>query len=318
MTGYVARRLVGAVVTTFVASTLVFFVTAALPGDPARTMLGTSATPERIAALNERLGLDRPLVVRYWDWLTSLLTGDLGQASSGQQSVWEMIGPRLLDSAVLLLIVAAIAFPLAVVLGVSSAARRSSFFDSATNTVVLIVVALPEFVVAIALVYLLGGSVFTVFPAVSTVFPGDSLLSRPVVLALPALTAAIVTIPYMMRMIRAVMLEVLDSEYVEMARLSGLSPRRVLLRHALPNALAPFTQVAALILVYLLGGLVIIESVFAYPGIGSGLVAAVKVRDLPQVQGIAVLLVAGAVLFYLIADVIAVMVSPRARTELAR
>ena len=217
----------------------------------------------------------------------------------------------------LLAVVAVVAFPVAILLGVASAAKRSSLFDSATSTVILVVVALPEFVVAIALVYVLGGGVFTAFPAVSTLFPGEALAARPDVVALPALTAVIVTIPYMMRMVRAVMIEVLESEYVEMARLSGLSSRRVLFRHALPNALAPFTQVAALILVYLLGGLVIIESVFAFSGIGSGLVAAVESRDLPTVQGIAVLLVSASVLVYLAADVFAVLVSPRARTELA-
>jgi peptide/nickel transport system permease protein len=317
MIQYLLRRLVWAAVTILFSVTLVFFVTAALPGDPARTMLGTSATPESIKALNERMGFDRPLLVQYWDWLSSFLTGDLGPAATGQQSVWSIVGPRLVDSMILLVVVVAIAFPLAVSLGVASAARRSSLFDQVTNVFVLVVVALPEFVVAIALIFLLGGGLLTVFPAVSTTMPGESVLSQPSVLALPALTAITVTVPYMMRMVRAVMLEVLDSEYVEMARLSGLRRMPVLIRHALPNALAPFTQVAALILVYLLGGLVIVESVFGYPGIGSGLVAAVEIRDLPQVQGIAVALIIGAVLCYLAADLISLAVSPRARTELS-
>ena len=141
--------------------------------------------------------------------------------------------------------------------------------------------------------------------------------SQPEVLMLPALTAVIVVVPYMMRMVRAIMLEVLESEYVEMARLSGVRPLRVLLRHALPNALAPFTQVAALILVYLLGGLVVIETVFGYPGVGSTLVSAVETRNLPVVEGIAVILVSAAVMFYLAADLLALSVSPRARTELS-
>lgn len=317
MTRYVARRLGWAVLTILVTTTLLFLVTAALPGDPARTILGTTATPDAIKALNERMGLDRPLLVQYWDWLSSFLTGDLGPDATSQQSVWDIVGPRLRDSAILLVVVAAIAFPLAIGLGVVSAAKRSSPFDNVTNTALLVVVALPEFVVAIGLIYLLGGGVFSVFPAVSTTFPGQTVLSQPEVLALPALTAITVVTPYMMRMVRAVMLEVLESEYVEMARLSGLSPRQVLLRHALPNALAPFTQVAALILVYLLGGLVIVETAFAYPGIGSGLVAAVELRSLPQVQGIGVILVTAAVLFYLVADLLSLVVSPRARSELS-
>lgn len=317
MTSYVVRRLGWAVMTMLAATTLVFFVTAALPGDPARTILGTTATPEAIRILNERMGLDEPLLTQYWHWLSSFLVGDLGPDAVSQQSVWDLVGPRLRDSAILLLVVVTVAFPLAIGLGVLSAAKRSSMFDNITNTGILVVVALPEFVVAIGLIYLLGGGVFSVFPAVSTTFPGQTILSQPKVLALPALTAITVVTPYMMRMVRAVMLEVLDSEYVEMARLSGLSPRRVLLRHALPNALAPFTQVGALILVYLVGGLVIIETAFGYPGIGSGLVAAVEIRDLPQVQGIGVVLVTAAVAFYLAADLLSLVFSPRARSELS-
>lgn len=316
MAMFVLRRLALAVLTVFVTTTLVFFITAALPGDPARTILGTQATPQRVAELNAKLGLNHPIWQQYGDWLNGLLHGSLGKSVANGQPVWDVLAPRFGHSALLLLIVTLIAFPLAFGLGVITAARRSSLFDSATNTVSLVVVALPEFVVAIGLVYLLAGGVFRMFPAVSTVFPGQSLFSRPEVLVLPALSATIVVIPYMMRMVRAVVIEVLDSEYIEMSRLSGLSNRRVLLRHALPNALPPVTQVCALILVYLLGGLVIVESVFGYPGIGSQLVSAVQVRDLPQVQGIAVVLVSMAVLFYLIADVVAVSVSPRSRTAL--
>lgn len=317
MATFILKRLGSAVVTVFAATTMVFFVIATLPGDAARTMLGTSATPQAIQALNERLGLNQPLLSRYWQWLGALLRGDLGTSVSGQQSAWSVLEPRLQASVILLLVVVVIAYPLAIALGIASAAKRSSLFDNAANTVVLVAAALPEFVVAIALIYLLGGGVLTVFPAVSTTAPGQSVLSRPEVLVLPALTAITVVVPYMMRMIRAIMLEVLDSEYVEMARLSGLRPLRVLVRHALPNALAPFTQIAALILVYLLGGLVIVETVFAYPGVGSALVSVVETRNLPLVQGIAVVLIAAAVLFYLVADMVALIVSPRARTELS-
>lgn len=316
MTAYIAKRVGWAVITVYLTTTLVFFMTAALPGDPARTMLGTSATPESIAALNSRLGLDKPLWDQYLTWLGNLVTGNLGTSAANGNSVWDLIAPRLGYSLILLAFVVLVSFPLAFGLGVLSAARRGSAFDSISNTFALVVVALPEFVVAIGAVYLLAGGVWSVLPAVSTVFDGQSLWNHPAVLVLPALTATLVVIPYMMRMVRAVMIEVLDSEYIEMARLGGLSDRRVLFRHALPNSLAPVTQVCALIVVYLFGGLVVIESVFAFPGIGSGLSAAVKARDLPQVQGIAVVLVTLSVIAYFTADLLTIAVSPRARTSL--
>lgn len=317
MTRYITKRLAWAIATVFLTSTLVFFMTAALPGDAARTMLGPSATPERVAALNQQLGLDKPMLTQYWTWLTSLMTGDLGESAASGLPVWNAIAPRLADSLVLFLIVVLVAFPVAFGIGVATAAKKSSKFDSSVTVMTLVLVAIPEFVVGIALIFLLGGGVLPLFPAVSTVFPGESLWTRPLVLALPALTAVVAVTPYMMRMVRAVVIEVLDSEHIEMARLGGLSEKRVLLRHALPNAVAPVTQVCALILVYLVGGMVIVESIFAFPGIGSGLVDAVQSRDLPQVQGIAVILIACSVLFYLAADLITLAVSPRSRTALS-
>lgn len=313
---YVARRLGWALFTIVVTCTLIFLATQVLPGDAAQIELGTQATPETLAALREQMGLNQPVIVQYVTWLTNLLHGNLGNSLTSDQTVWELLAPRLLASAVLLVVVTLISFPIAFGLGVWAAAKKTSLLDTGLTLFVLVAVALPEFVIAIAMIYFFGGGLWSVFPAVSTVFGDASVLTHPAVLGIPALAASLAVIPYMLRMVRAVTIEALDSEYVETARLSGVSSNRLLFRHALPNVLPPVTQVCALILVYLLGGLVVIESVVAYPGVGSTLVAAVEARDFTLVQGIAVVLVTLSVLFYVVADIVALLVSPRARTSL--
>lgn len=316
VTRYLMRRLLWAAVTIFVTCSLIFAATAVLPGDAAQIALGNTATPEALAALREKMGLDQPLVVQYFTWLSGLVRGDLGASLTSDQTVWEILAPRFLASVVLLVLAVCISFPVAFGLGVWAAARKSSMLDSGLTLFILVAVALPEFVIGIAMVYLFAGGVWSVFPAVSTVFGDESVLSNPAVLGIPVLAASFAIIPYMLRMVRAVTIEVLDSEYIETARLSGISATRLLFRHALPNAFAPVAQVCALILVYLLGGLVVIESVVAYPGIGSTLVAAVEARDFRIVQGIAIVLVTLSVLFYVLADIVGLLVSPRVRTSL--
>lgn len=316
MLAYSLKRLAWAAITLFLASTLVFFAAAALPGDPARAILGLNATPERLAVLRTQLGLDDPVWQRYLSWLQSLATGDLGTSSVNGQSLVSLMAPRLEATLALVVLTAVIAIPLSIVLGAVTATLHDSVLDRSTNWIALIVVALPEFVVAILLVFLFGGGVLGWFPAVSNISSDEPILGQLDALVLPTMTLVVVVVPYMMRMVRAVMLETLASDYIEMATLAGLSRRTVVLRHALPNALAPTTQVIAVILVYLFGGLVVVESIFGYPGIGSGFVQAVAVRDFQQVQATAVCIAAAAVLVYTVADIIAIAVSPRARTSL--
>lgn len=316
MLTYCLKRLSWAVVTVFLAASLVFFAAAALPGDPARAILGVSATPERIEALRDQLGLDHSVWSRYVDWVHSLLTGDLGTSSVNGESLASLMAPRLEASLALVVLTAVIAIPLALALGALTAALHDSLLDRGTNWVALLVVALPEFVVAILLVYVFGGGLLRWFPAVSNISSDRPISQQLDALVLPTMTLVVVVVPYMMRMVRAVMLEALASDYVEMAKLAGLPRRTVILRHALPNALAPTTQVVAVILVYLFGGLVVVESIFGYPGIGSGFVQAVAVRDFQQVQATAVCIAAAAVLVYTIADIAAIALSPRARTSL--
>lgn len=313
---YCLKRLSWAVVTLFLASSLVFFAAAALPGDPARAILGLNATPERIEALRLQLGLDDPVWQRYLDWVQSLATGDLGTSSVNGQSLVSLMAPRLEATLFLVVLTAVIAIPLALILGALTATMHDSVLDRASNWIALLVVALPEFVVAILLTFVFGGGVFGWFPAVSNISSDEPISSQLDALVLPTLTLVVVVVPYMMRMVRAVMLETLASDYIEMATLAGLPRRTVVLRHALPNALAPTTQVVAVILVYLFGGVVVVEAIFGYPGIGSGFVQAVAVRDFQQVQATAVCIAAAAILVYTIADILAIAVSPRARTSL--
>jgi peptide/nickel transport system permease protein len=315
--GFVLRRILLGVLTLFLVSIVVFAATQALPGDAARAFLGRNATPESLETLRKQLHLDQPVLTQYFHWLGGFLTGDLGRSLTGsQQSVTSLIGPRLKNSAFLMLIAGAISVPLSIVLGSVAARRRDRVFDHATSIVLLALAALPEFVTAIALVVLLGTSVFHVLPPVSLIPPNGNPWDYPKELVLPVITLVLAVSPYIARIMRASMIEVLESDYVEMARLKGLPEQTVLWRHALPNGIAPAIQVIALNLAYLAGGIVVVEFVFAYPGIGGAFVEAVANRDLPTVQALGILIAAAYVVLNVVADVATILVSPRLRTSL--
>ena len=316
LTGFIVRRTLLGVVTLFVASVIIFAATQALPGDPARAVLGRTATPESLAALREQLNLNRPVVEQYWDWFSGVLRGDLGESLVARQPVTELLGPRIENSAFLMLIAALIGVPLAILIGAASARRRDGPLDHSLSVFTLALAALPEFVVGIAFVVLLGTTVFTVLPPVSLIPPDSSAWNHPKELILPTLTLVVAVTPYIARIMRASMVEVLESDYVEMARLKGLRERTVVWRHALPNAVAPTIQVTAINLAYLAGGIVVVEFVFAYAGIGEALVNGVANRDIPVVQAVALLIAGLYVVLNLIADVATILVSPRVRTAL--
>jgi peptide/nickel transport system permease protein len=314
--GFVARRLLLGLVVLAVVSIVVFAATQALPGDPARAILGRSATPASLAALRRQLHLDRPVLEQYWSWLSGLLHGNLGTSLTAQEPVTTLLGPKLVNSAVLVAISALVSIPLSVAIGSWAALKREKIFDSVSSTLLLMLAALPEFVVAVVLVIALATTVLHVLPAISTIPPGSQPWDNIPALVLPCLTLVIAVAPYVARIMRASMIEVLESDYVEMARLKGLRERTVLLRHALPNALGPVFQVIALNLAYLAGGIVVVEYVFNYSGIGSALQDAVVNHDLPVVQALAMLIAAVYVVLNLIADVATIMVTPRLRTRL--
>jgi len=318
ISGFVLRRVLLGLLTLLLVSVIVFAATQALPSDPARAFLGRTATPESLAALRAELHLDQSAPTQYWDWLTGILNGDLGHSLTGtRQPVSELIGKRVENSAFLMLLAGLISVPLSILIGAVAARRRDGPFDHATSIVLLALAALPEFVVGIALVVFLATNVLHWLPAVSLIPPGDAPWQHLKELVLPTAALVLAVCPYIARIMRASMVEVLESDYVEMARLKGLPERTVLWRHAVPNGIAPAIQVIALNLAYLAGGIVVVEFVFAYPGIGGGFVEAVASRDFPTVQALALIIAAAYVVLNVIADVATILVSPRLRTSIS-
>jgi peptide/nickel transport system permease protein len=314
--GLVIRRLLWGVVTLFGASIIIFAATQALPGDAARSILGRTATPESLEDLREQLGLNKPIVEQFTDWVGGVLHGDLGTSLAAGLPVSEVLSERIVNSIYLMLVAAVISIPLAILIGAVSARRRDGPFDHVASIVTLLLAALPEFVVGIALIVLCATTVWHVLPAVSIIEPGTRPWEYPKEIVLPAITLIIAVAPYVTRIVRASTVEILESDYVEMARLKGISERLVLWRHAVPNGMGPTFQVIAINLAYLAGGIVVVEYLFNYPGIGAAFVEAVAARDMPVVQVLALLIAALYVVLNLLADLGTILVSPRLRTSL--
>jgi peptide/nickel transport system permease protein len=313
----VLKRLGLGIVTLFVVSVIISVVFELLPGDFAKAILGQSATPETVAAFQREKGLDRPPVERYLKWIGGVVQGDFGQSYSGagslggaQRQVAELIEPRLVNTLVLAGVTAAVAVPLALVLGLLAALYRNSLFDRLVNLVSLTSISAPEFFVAYILMLFFAVRL-PIFYALANVSSDTPLLEHLARIALPVLTLVLVIVAHMMRMTRAAIINLLASPYIEMARLKGVSPRRVIVHHALPNAWAPIATVVALNLAYLIVGVVVVEVVFTYPGIGQLMVDAVSKRDLPVVQGCALIFAATYILLNLLADIIAIVTNPR-------
>jgi peptide/nickel transport system permease protein len=311
----VIRRILWGLLTLWVASLLVFAATLALPGDPATAILGREATPERLAAVRENLHLDQSALSQYVHWLGGVLTLDPGTSIVSQKPVTEVLSDRLVNTLWLTLVAGLVSIPLSIGLGVLMAVRRDGLTDHGFSTATLVLAALPPFVIGIGTVVLFATQVFTWFPGVSLVPPGSSVWDSPDVLVLPALTLCLVVIPYVSRVMRGSMVEVLESDYITMARLKGIPERRVIWRHAVPNAIAPAIQAVALALAYMAGGIVVIEFVFNYPGIGTALVDGVRNRDMPVVQFIVMLIAAVYVLLNLAADLATIVDTPKLRTR---
>ncbi len=311
----VVRRAILGVLTLFLVSLVVFSATQLLPGDTARAVLGRSATPERLEALRAQLHLDDPAILQFARWAGGLLSGDPGISLVNGKPVAELIGPRISNSLVLLGLVGLFGIPPSILLGIYAALRRGRRSDSSVSVVALALAAAPEFVIAIGLILLFSTVVFQWLPPVSMIRPGMSILDRPDILVLPVLTLSLVCFPYIFRMMRASMIEVLESDYMEMAKLKGLSPARLVFLHGLPNAIAPTVQVIALTFAYLAGGVVVVEYVFAFPGIGQGLINAIATRDIPTIQCIVLALAGFYVAVNILADVIVVSVTPRLRAR---
>jgi peptide/nickel transport system permease protein len=314
LTRLILRRLAQGVLTLFLISLIVFAAVLALPGDAATAILGREATPDRVAALREQLNLNDSVVTQYLDWIGGVLTGNFGESAATQQPVTELLSDRVANTTFLVFVAAVVAVPLSIGIGVWTAVHRDRAVDHVVSTSTLVLAALPEFVIGIGLVLLFATSVFQWFPAVSLLAPGQRAWELPEVVVLPAATLVLAVTPYISRIMRGSMVEVLESEYVTMARLKGMSERTVIWRHAVPNAIVPAIQVAALQLAWMAGGVVVVEFVFSYPGIGAALVDAVGNRDMPVVQTVTMLAAGVYVLMNLVADLATILVTPKLRT----
>lgn len=277
------QRLALGLLSLLAVSVIIFLAVGMLPGDVAQAMLGQAATPETVAAFRAQLGLDLPPLTRFGHWAWQLLHGDLGLSLANQRPIAELIGTRLGNTFTLALLAALVSVPVALLLGMLAALYRNSWFDRLLNTSALSAVSFPEFFVAYILIL-----VFAVklnwLPSISNLAPGASFAEVLERSLLPVLTLSLVVVAQMMRMTRAALINVLASPYIEMARLKGISQARIIFHHALPNALAPIINVVALNLAYLVVGVVVVEVVFVYPGLGQLLVDSVSKRDIPVVQ----------------------------------
>lgn len=319
----ILQRLALGVVTLFVVSIVIFTAVNMLPGDFAEAILGQGATPEAVASIRRDLGLDQPPVIRYFAWLGDMLTGNLGTSfaqlnfqsnmGGGQlRTVADQIAPRFANTMFLAGVTAAIAVPVSVGLGILAALYRNSAFDKAANITTLSSISSPEFFLAYFLILVLA-VLNPVLPSLSNIYADMDFQARLRATMLPALTLTLVVMAHMMRMTRAAILNLMASPYIEMARLKGITPMRVIVRHALPNALAPIINVIALNLAYLITGVVVVEVVFVYPGIGQLFVDSVKIRDIPVVQACCLIFAGAYILLNLLADVLSILSNPRLR-----
>ncbi|TIT53695.1 MAG: ABC transporter permease [Mesorhizobium sp.] len=305
-------RIVLAVVTLFAVSVVVFTATQYLPGDPARAALGAKADPSAVEALRREFGMDRPAVVQYFSWIKGALTGDFGRSIPSGRPVWEAIGPRAVNTMVLTVTSLLLLIPLSFVLGIVAAIYKDRLADHLISVPTIVTVALPEFVIGTVLIVL-----FAVYlrwlPPVSLINDSLPLSSQSSLFILPVLTLLGTTLAQVVRMVRAVALEVLSAEYIYMVRLRGISPARVLIWHVLPNTITPTIQTIALNAAWLAGGVVVTESVFQLPGIGSALSDAVINRDMPTVLAITLIITATYVLINLVSEALILLLNPRLR-----
>ena len=313
VTRLIVQRLLMALFTLLLVSFLIFAVLEILPGDVATRILGRDATAEALAALRERMQLGDPALLRYARWLWSILHGDLGQSLASSRSVTEVLVPRVVNTAILTVYAFILYIPLAVVPALIQAVRRDRPLDHALSVLTLVLLSMPDFLLG-TLLMLLFVLVIPILPAMSIVDHSSHFTEYLYATTLPAMTLAIVMAVYAVRMLRDNLIEVLDADFIRMAELRGIPAGRVVWRHALPNALVPTLNVTALNLAYLVGGVVVVEKVFAYPGFGSLLVDSLQLRDFPLIEATILLAAAVYITANFLADVAAILLNPRLRT----
>ncbi|MEP1519414.1 ABC transporter permease [Ascidiaceihabitans sp.] len=308
----VAQRLTLGIILLFAASALIFGLTEILPGDAAQAQLGQAATPESLANLREEMGLNRPALTRYTEWIGGMMTGDMGNALSNKLSISEQIGKRLGATIFLASWAALISVPLAILLGLIAVRYQNRWPDKVISGSTLTFISLPEFMLAYILIFVIGVKLQWA-PSFANVSPDMPLLDKLHAISLPVTVLTLVVLAHMMRMTRAAILNVMQSAYIETAELKGLTTFEVIRKHAFPNAIAPIVNVVMLNLAYLVVGVVVVEAVFAYPGMGQYLVDAVVKRDVPVVLTSGVIFAAVYIVLNMIADVVSILSNPRLR-----
>ena len=313
MNGMVIRRLAAGLATLVLISILIFLSVEALPGDPATAILGQQATPENVAALRKELRLDQPPHIRYFEWLKDLVHGDLGRSLSNKRPVSEMIEWRFSNTLFLAVSAALISVPLAIILGMLAALYRDSWIDRVLSVASLSAISFPEFFVGYILIFVFSVKL-GILPSVANINRGMDFIEKIQIIILPCITLLLVVLAHMMRMTRASIIGALTSPYIEMARLKGVPERAVIVNHAIPNALSPIINVVVMDLAWLIVGVVVVEVVFVYPGLGQLLVDSVAKRDLPVVQASGLIFAATYILLNLSADILSILTNPKLRS----
>ena len=308
----ISQRIALGILMLLAVSVLIFAGTEILPGDVAQSILGQSATPESLANLRAELGLSEPAVSRYFNWLGGILTGDLGTALTSGADISSAIGQRLGNTLFLAAVAAVISVPIAILLGLLAVRFKDRWPDKLISATTLASISLPEFFIGYLLILVFGVKLGW-FPTVATVYEGMAFGDRLMAVVLPALTLTLVVLAHMMRMTRAAILNVMQSAYIETAELKGLSTFKIIRKHALPNAISPVVNVVMLNMAYLVVGVVVVEVIFVYPGMGQYLVDHVSKRDVPVVQACGLIFAAIYIGLNLIADVVSVLSNPRLR-----
>lgn len=309
-----ASRILFSALTLLLVSILIFLILEALPGDVATRILGREATARALEVLRSQLHLDQPALVRYFQWLGDFVSGDLGTSIATGRPIADVLGPRIVNTLLLSLFAFAIYLVLALVPAIIQAVNRGKTIDNVISVITLLLLSLPDFLLATMLLFLFAVAV-PILPALATISENSSWPEMLRAMVLPAVTLAIMMAVYAIRVLRDSLIEVLRSDYVRLAELKGLRPRAVLFRHALPNAIVPALNVTALNLGFLIGGVVIVERVFSYPGFGTLLIDALQLRDIPLIKATVMISAAVYVAANLVADVLAVLLQPRLRTS---
>lgn len=312
MRSMIYQRILIGLVTLWVVSVLVFVMTAALPGDVASIVLGQSATPETLAAYRAERGLDQPLVIQYFSWLGNMLTGDLGTSKAGGAAISDLIAARLGNTMFLAALVAVISIPISIGLGLLAAMFPGTGIDRTLTFGTLALISVPDFFIATFAVLILAVKLGWL-PSIANVAPENTTMEMIRGIAMPLIVLVIVVAAQMIRMTRAGILNVMNSPYIEMAILKGVRKKRIILRHAFFNTIGPIVNVIALNLAYLISGVVIVETIFAYPGLAKLMIDGVQTRDLPLVQACAMIFCGTYVVLILVADVAAILANPRLR-----